>query len=145
MRFAIFTLFITLCIATPATAEKINKSFFSGVAVEGTDVVAYFTEGRAVPGKEEFSLQWKGAKWLFATAAHRDLFAKSPAKYEPQYGGFCAYAVGNNYTAGIDPNSWAIVNGKLYLNYDPDIKKKWDASRDALIRQAEKNWPALGR
>ncbi len=132
-------------LAAPLLGERVNKSFLSGIAVEGTDVVAYFTEGRAVPGKPEFSFRWKGAKWIFASAEHRDLFAKSPDKYAPQYGGFCAYAVGNNYTAGIDPHSWAIVNGKLYLNYDSDIKKKWEANRDALIRQAEVNWPLLDR
>ncbi len=145
MKSVVLPLIFLLFIVSPLAAEKINKSFFSGVAVDGIDVVAYFTDGRAVPGKTEFSYQWRGAKWLFATAAHRDLFAKSPGKYEPQYGGFCAYAVGNNYTAGIDPQSWAIVNGKLYLNYDSEIKKKWDGNRETLIRQADQNWPTLGR
>ncbi len=138
-------LFTLIALSTPTFADRINKSFFSGVAVEGTDVVAYFTQNRAVAGKAEFSHMWKGAKWLFSSAANRDLFAKSPEKYEPQYGGFWAYAVGNNYTAGIDPQSWAIINGKLYLNYDPDIKKKWDGNRDTFIKQGDKNWPALSK
>ena len=114
-----------LFVAAPAlAASPVNETLF-GTAVEGTDVVAYFTQGRPVPGKREFSYEWKGATWRFASQEHRDLFAADPAKYAPQYGGYCAYAVSQGATAGIDPQAWKIHDGKLYLNLNQEIQKTW--------------------
>ncbi len=68
-------------------SKKINTNWF-GVAIKGYDAVAYFTEGRAIKGKKQFELKWQDARWRFATAANRDIFAEDPAAYAPQYGGF---------------------------------------------------------
>src|SRR5205085_9542520 len=67
--------------------------------------VAYFTESKPVKGDSDYSFEWNGAEWRFASAAHRDLFKADPVKYAPQYGGYCAWAVSRGYTAGIDPRS----------------------------------------
>lgn len=114
-----------------------------GTALKGYDAVAYFEESRPVKGKDEFRYDWNGAKWYFASTAHRDAFASQPEKYAPQYGGYCAWAVSNNYTADIDPNAWKIVNGKLYLNYNKDVQKMWEKDQADRIRQADANWPGL--
>ena len=115
----------------------------AGVAVRGTDVVAYFTEGRPRPGRPEFEHEWRGARWRFATAAHRDAFAADPARYAPAYGGFCAYAVSEGYTAPIDPAAWKIVEGRLFLNYDRAVQRRWERDIPGRIARADANWPRL--
>ena len=95
----------------PVYSDLIQKR-----AIRGYDPVAYFTDNKAVEGKEEFTHEWKGAKWYFASAEHRDMFAADPEKYAPVYGGWCAYAMSQGVALSIDPNSWTIYEGKLYLN-----------------------------
>jgi YHS domain-containing protein len=96
-----------------------------------------------VKGSKEFTAQWRGATWHFASADHRDRFAAAPEKYAPQYGGYCAWAVGHGYTADIDPAAWTIRDGKLYLNYDLEIREKWLADPARWIRDGDANWPKL--
>jgi YHS domain-containing protein len=126
-----------------ARAEKpVNATLF-GVAIKGYDPVAYFTEAKPVKGNSDFAFEWMGAKWHFANAANRDSFKAAPEKYAPQFGGFCAWAVSQGYTAGIDPAAWKIVNGKLYLNYNSEIQKKWEGDASGNIAKADVNWPKL--
>jgi YHS domain-containing protein len=128
----------------PASAGGIvNSSFLGGVAIEGTDPVAYFTGGKPVPGSSEFEHEWMGATWRFASAEHRDRFAADPEKYAPQYGGYCAWAVSQGYTAKIDPAAWKIVDGKLYLNYSPAVQSQWQSDIPGNIAKADANWPAI--
>ena len=115
----------------------------AGGAIAGTDPVAYFIEGRPVPGKPGIAHAWMGVTWHFARAANRDAFAADPARYAPQYGGFCAWAVSQGYTAKIDPEAWTIVDGKLYLNYSTSIRSRWSLDRKANIVKADGNWPDL--
>lgn len=136
-------IFLVLACVRPAAADAVFAE--NGVAVRGTDVVAYFTVGDAVPGKPEFRHDWNGAAWHFASAQNRDAFAADPQRYAPQYGGFCAWAVANNYTAPIDPEAWRIVDGKLYLNYSRAIRLRWDMMRQSNIAKADANWPELSR
>ena len=128
--------------AQGSTAPRVNKDR-SQLAVRGYDVVGYFTDARPVAGRPEFEYQWLGARWRFESAEHRDLFVKSPEKYAPRYGGFCAWAVSRNYTAPIDPRAWAIVDGRLYLNYSLDVQDTWSTDRAGNIAKADANWPAL--
>ena len=114
-----------------------------GRAIRGTDPVAYFTQGSPVAGKAEFTHEWSGATWLFATAENRDLFAASPEQYAPQYGGFCAWAVSQGNTAPIDPQAWTIVNGKLYLNFSKGIQRRWEQDIPGNIAKANSNWPSI--
>ena len=116
-----------------------------GVAVRGYDVVAYFTQSRAVRGDERYEFQWMDATWRFASQEDRVAFASEPGKYAPQFGGYCAWAVGHNYTADADPEAWRIVDGKLYLNYNRSVQTKWEQDRAKWIEDGLRNWPALHR
>ena len=142
------TVFIVLgtlsLVALGAVVDPINKNIF-GTALKGYDAVAYFKEGKPVKGKDEFRHDWMGAKWYFASAANRDAFAQSPEKYAPQFGGYCAWAVSQGYTATIDPTAWKIVEGKLYLNYSKEVQQKWEADIPGLIKKAQENWPRLSK
>lgn len=114
-----------------------------GAAIEGYDPVAYFTDGKPVKGKAELSHDWMGVTWRFASAEHRDAFAAEPEKYAPQYGGFCAWAVSQGYTAQIDPAAWRIEGGKLYLNYSPSVQARWAQDIPGNIGKADRNWPDI--
>lgn len=115
----------------------------NGVAIRGTDPVAYFTEGQPVQGSAEFEYEWQGATWRFSSAEHRDLFAAAPEEYAPQYGGFCAWAVSQGYTAPVDPNAWKIVDGKLYLNVNRGVQQRWERDIPGHIARADANWPGV--
>jgi YHS domain-containing protein len=133
-----------LGLALPANAGGVvNASSFTGTAIEGYDPVAYFTEGRPVEGKSEFSHDWMDATWYFASAENRDLFAADPDKYAPQYGGYCAWAVAQGYTAKIDPAAWKIVDVRLYLNYSKDVQAQWAQDIPGNITKGDANWPKI--
>jgi hypothetical protein len=125
-------------------ANVINKDK-NGLALKGYDAVAYFNEGKAVEGKKDFEHKWMDATWRFSTAENRDLFAKDPEKYAPQFGGYCAYGVTGGYLAPTDPNAWKVVDGKLYLNYDSEIQKKWSEDIPGNIKKAHEKWPAASK
>jgi YHS domain-containing protein len=122
--------------------DPINASRWRG-AIKGYDPVAYFTEGKPVKGKRAHSYEWMGATWYFAHADHQAAFAKEPEKYAPQYGGYCAYAVSMGTVAGIDPQAWAIVDGKLYLNLSPHVQQLWKQDISGHIAHADANWPKI--
>jgi YHS domain-containing protein len=133
-----------LASAGPAwAAEPPVRTDSHGLAVDGYDPVAYFTDGKPVPGKAEFETEWMGAKWRFASAEHRDAFVAEPEKYAPRYGGYCAYAVAKGHTAKADPEAWKIIDGRLYLNYDQDIRERWLADSAGYIVKADANWPGV--
>ena len=141
-RFVFLLAVSFLPVLTASAADPVNKNS-SGVAIKGYDPVAYFTESKPVKGMPSFTHQWNGATWQFSSAANRDLFAASPEKYAPQFGGYCAYGVSQNHTAQIDPEAWTVIDGKLYLNYSQGVKKTWSQATPKYIEQAQKNWPAL--
>ena len=126
-----------------ARAEGQRQNLTRGLAIQGYDPVAYFTEGRARRGRYDIRTQWNGATWRFATAEHRRLFLEDPARYAPAYGGFCAYAVSEGHTAPIDPAAWRIVDGRLYLNYDRSVQRRWERDIPGRIARADANWPRL--
>jgi YHS domain-containing protein len=123
-------------------ADPVNKDR-NGFAVRGHDPVAYFQYGKPVKGSPAWTHQWNGATWLFASPESRELFKVNPEKYAPQYGGYCAWAVSNNYTADADPDAWKIVNGRLYLNYNKSVQQKWEPEASKRIVDADRNWPGL--
>ena len=124
-------------------AKPVNSSVLRKKAIHGYDAVAYFKQGKPVKGRREFVHQWKGAKWYFSNKTHLAIFQSNPSKYAPQYGGFCAYAVSKGHTADIDPDAWDIYKGKLYLNYDSSIQKKWARNKTANIKKGNGHWPRL--
>ena len=136
---------IAVSILVPATAmavDPINSSFLRG-AIKGYDPVAYFTQGGPAKGRSAHSHDWMGATWYFANAENRELFAAEPDKYAPQYGGYCAYAVSQGYTAKIDPDAWKIVDDKLYLNFSLKVQKIWEEDIPGYIAKADLNWPQI--
>lgn len=122
--------------ATPLLAQ-------AAPALDGYDPVAYFTSGTPRRGDAAHSLDWNGKRWHFASAANRDAFAAAPAAYAPQYGGNCAWAVAEGYLAPVDPEAWAIVDGKLYLNANRRIQRRWERDIPGFIARANANWPGL--
>jgi YHS domain-containing protein len=135
-------LFAGAALAEKALVEPVNKNR-SGIAVEGYDVVAYFTQSAPVKGDAKFTANWQGATWRFSSEQNRNLFQAKPEQYAPQYGGYCAWAVGHGYTAEIDPNAWKIIDGKLYLNYSKSVQSKWQPEAWKWISEANRNWPGL--
>lgn len=137
---------LSMLITAPAAqaAKEVYTSTFSKKALSGYDTVAYFTESKPVKGSESFKTEYKGAEWQFSSQANLDAFKANPEKYAPQYGGYCAYAVGKyNDLVSADPEAWKIVNGKLYLNYDKDIQAEWVANQSEYISKGNANWPGL--
>ncbi|MEW6600902.1 MAG: YHS domain-containing (seleno)protein [Nitrospirota bacterium] len=132
-----------LLLSVSCSEAKAPVNAEGGIAIKGYDPVAYFTMGRPVKGVEGFSHEWKGAKWLFSNREHLDLFQADPEKYSPKYGGYCAYAVSQGTTADIDPDSWSIVDGKLYLNLNKDVQKLWSSDMKGYIEKADRNWPSV--
>lgn len=134
---------ILLLPAQASARDEIYTGTFSSKALNGYDTVAYFTEGKAVEGNERYSLKYKGAVWQFRNASNLKQFNTDPERYVPQYGGYCAWAVGHNYTAKGDPEAWSIVDNKLYLNYNTSIRKGWLKEKGNLIKQGDRNWPSV--
>lgn len=134
--------------AKPINTLGESKGFFSdpkptGVAIRGYDSVAYFTEKKPVMGKEQFSTDWKGAKWHFSSQANLEAFKANPEKYAPQYGGYCAYGVTRGYLVKVEPDQFAVVNDKLYLNYDAGVQKTWSKDQAKYIKEADSKFASL--
>lgn len=115
----------------------------AGVGAGGYDVVQYFEQGKPVVGSSQFSAQHDGVIWRFSSAESRNRFAMDPSRYTPQYGGYCAWAVSEGYTAKGDPTAWSIVDGKLYLNYNASVHKTWQRNTTLHITRGNANWPSV--
>lgn len=125
-------------------ADPLVYSHKTKGAVKGADVVAYFSlapDAKAVYGNDLYTHEWQGATWKFSSAGNRDAFIANPEAFAPQFGGYCAFAVSHNFTKPVDPNAWSIVDGKLYLNLNKRVLKKWNKNRDAAILRGHTNWP----
>ena len=129
--------------AALAAKPEVYTPRFSDLPVDGYDPVAYFTQGEPTKGSAEFSLEHKGAQWRFASAENLERFRADPEAYAPQYGGYCAWAVAQGYTARGNPKYWTIVDGRLYLNYDAGVQRKWEADIPGFIAKADANWPGV--
>lgn len=146
IRRAVLTaLFITALLVPTGTALALDPVFstYLGGAIRGYDPVAYHTDGKPVAGKRAHRVEWKGATWSFASAENKALFEGDPEKYAPRYGGYCAWAVSQGYTASIDPDAWSIVDGKLYLNYSLGVRDQWSQDIPGNIAKGDVNWPKL--
>lgn len=145
MVFAMFMLLAAVVLAAPAHAAKdpVYTVLFSTVAVSGYDPVAYFREGKPVEGSSDFEAEYEGYTYRFSSQANLNDFVADPAAYAPQYGGYCAWAVSQGYTASADPDNWTIVDGKLYLNYNDDVQATWETDIPGFIEKADSNWPSV--
>lgn len=133
---------VAVCAATVWAGDFFEDQ---GVAIRGFDPVAYFTAKQPVKGSPEYQADYKGSKFHFASPTNRDAFVADPAKYAPQYHGFCALGVAGGYKAAVDPAAFTVVDGKLYLNYNEDVRKKWAADIPGFVAKAEKNWPRVSK
>ena len=146
MRHVILLTGLLFVMAISASAQKSEIFKTSDGAIRGYDPVAYFNEGKPEKGNRAFQYKWNDADWYFVSKANLDAFKGSPEKYAPQYGGYCAFgaADGEGHKATTDPEqAWTILNGKLYLNYNKNIKKEWIKDQAAFIEKANKNWPKI--
>lgn len=126
--------------AQSKTLQNLDKQ---GVAIQGYDPVAFFTQGKPVKGQAQYESTYNGAKYLFASPEDKATFDASPAKYEPQFGGFCAYAVSEGHTAPVKVEAFMIVNGRLLMQYDLDVKKTFEKDPQGRLARADKNWPGI--
>jgi enamine deaminase RidA (YjgF/YER057c/UK114 family) len=116
------------------------------LSISGYDPVAYFTDGKPVQGKTEFEYLWHRSRWRFASSDHRDLFMKGPDRYAPQYDGYCAMGVSGDDAAHkdtVDPEAWAIVDGKLYLTHNQHWLEVWREHSEEYIKRADVNWQTV--
>lgn len=123
-----------------ASAAEVGNST---VAVQGYDVVGYFTDGKPVKGDGDHVVVHQGVNYLFASDEHKKLFEANPEKYVPQYGGWCAYGVSVNKKFISDPTVWKIVDGKLYLNLSRPVALKWTLDVPGNIKKADANWASV--
>jgi len=143
--------FLVAAVAAPVVALAATRSaadtaqFYNngGIAIDGSDAVAYFTEGRPVSGNAAYTVDWMGVTWQFVSEENRAAFEAEPSAYAPQYGGYCAWAVSQGYTASTIPQAWKIVDGKLYLNFSRRIQRRWERDIPENIAAANRNWPGI--
>ncbi len=115
----------------------------NGLALQGYDPVGYFTDGKPVKGSAEFTASYKGGTYQFASAEHRDMFKESPAKYEPQFGGFCGYAASINKLAPIEVDKFQVLHDRLILQHNKKAWDLWHQDVEGNLKKADANWPTL--
>ncbi|MBD8875525.1 MULTISPECIES: YHS domain-containing (seleno)protein [Stappiaceae] len=129
--------------AGPVLADEITTFVTDDAAIGGTDPVAYFTEGKPVAGSDEFTAVYDDVTWKFSSAENRDKFEADPAKYAPQYGGYCAFGAAMGFKVPVVPEAWKIVDGKLYLNNSLGVQKRFEGDIEGHITNATLNWEII--
>jgi YHS domain-containing protein len=131
-------------------ATSTRKKHFNlddGIAIDGYDPVAYFKNNKAIKGNKSQAVYFQGATYYFSSAENKETFKKNPAGYEPQYGGWCAYAMGKNgEKVSVDPETFKIINDKLYLFYNRAFNntlKSWNKNESTLKSNADANWTKI--
>ena len=136
-------LLATLALVTETLSAQARNLDRDGLALSGFDAVAYHHDGKAVTGSRDITAQHDGATWRFASAANRDAFLAAPARYLPAYGGYCAFGVSRGYKVKVDPEAFTIISGRLYLNFDKDVRREWLKEPARYITRADSLWPGL--
>jgi hypothetical protein len=134
----------SIIVAEPtwAAGPDVNATI-TGLALRGYDPVSYFADSKPVMGDFTITADYNGATYRFSSAEHKTMFEENPAKYVPQYGGFCAFGTAQGYKVDGDPNVWKIVGSKLYLNLAPAVADRWVADIPGNIKSADKNWSSI--
>ncbi|GHF72506.1 YHS domain-containing (seleno)protein [Seohaeicola zhoushanensis] len=145
LRRSVLACLVAVLLPLAALADQPMIYARHGKAVGGYDVVAYFTEGRAVKGEMRFNVMWKGAVWLFSSMRNRELFEANPRAYAPRYGGYCAYGMARGEVIASAPDAWAIRDGRLYLIHNRDLMGRWESDAPGEIALANANWPGALR
>ena len=136
---AVLTLFASMSFAG-AQGEQYTKR---GYAVSGYDTVAYFTVGKPTKGDKNISTEWNGAKWLFSSEEHKELFLANPTKYAPAYDGHCAFAAGIGKKVSAKPTLWKVLDNRLYLNFSKPANERWLENPESYIKDGDENWKTL--
>ncbi|MCY3998578.1 MAG: YHS domain protein [Flavobacteriaceae bacterium] len=147
----VISVMLLLCLVNSTYSQKKKDNMYNtdkeNVAASGYDVVAYFTEDQALEGDQNITSTFQGVTYLFTSQKNKDIFEQSPLKYTPQYGGWCAYAMGRKgEKVSVNPKAYSIENGKLYLFYKKggtDTLKRWQKNTAELKSQADKEWAKL--
>ncbi|MCT8328984.1 YHS domain-containing (seleno)protein [Albidovulum sediminis] len=135
---------LALTLATSALAGGFDTNMSStGLALEGVDPVSYFVDGTPKDGDFQITSVHDGAVYRFVSEENKAKFEAEPAKYLPQYGGYCAMGAAMGMKLDGDPELWKIVDGKLYLNVAPAIAEKWQADAPNMIVQADAKWAEI--
>ena len=143
--FILSLLVVTLSGFAQNDAKRVKEfNLENKIAIQGYDPVSYFKQGKAVKGKKELAATYQGVSYNFSTSMNKELFLKNPSGFEPQFGGWCAYAMGaNGEKVEIDPETFKIIDGKLYLFYNAyfnNTLKSWNKNENNLKAKAESNW-----
>lgn len=147
--FLIFLVGIGIQLFSQNTTSERTQHFNleNNLAIEGYDPVAYFTKGKAIKGSSSITVKHLGVKYYFSTSENKKLFEANPSKYEPQYGGWCAFAMGDyGKKVEIDPKTFKIIEGKLYLFYNAYFNNtltSWNKDEENLKRNADNNWKKI--
>lgn len=120
--------------------DAVNTGMMNSEAINGYDAVAFFTEGTAKKGNSEFTYHWNDADWHFSNKENMETFAANSEKYAPQYGGYCAFAISKGFTANCGAESFEILNDKLYLFSDDEVKAEWLNDQANNIETGDANW-----
>ena len=142
-RTHLFLAFALLAVITVSYSKSLENIDSHGVGIQGYDPVAYFTDAKPLKGTSQFQSKYEGVIYYFASADHQALFDASPAKYVPQFGGFCAYGVSKGSAVEIDPTAFQIVDGRLLLQYSHGILEKFNKDTVGNLKKADANWGAL--
>ena len=140
---AALLLALSCCLPLVSNAKNLLNLDRKGVAVQGYDVVAFFTDGKPAKGNPAFSSTHGGSTYHFANAEHKAAFDASPAKFEPQFGGYCAYGVSRGKLVEIDVDAFQIVDGKLLLQYSKGVRNDFNKDSAGNLKKADANWPGL--
>ncbi len=132
-------------LALTTSAQKAQVFITDGKAIRGYDPIAFFTEGKPLKGADSLVYRWNDANWYFVSQANMEKFKANPTAYAPQYGGYCAYGAsdGEGHKAPTETDTWTIVNGKLYFNYNKKVKELWTKNQSELIKKADANWTVI--
>lgn len=143
MKGLFFILLLLTAMSTVVSAKELQNLDRNGVAIQGYDPVAFFTDNRPVEGNARFQSEYRGAKYYFASSEHKAAFDREPAKYEPQFGGYCAYGASQGHKAAVKIEAWQIVNGRLLMQYDLGVKDDFNKDQQNNLSKADRNWPGL--
>ena len=142
-KFACILTFVVMATPLLAQTKALLNLDRNGLALQGYDPVAFFTQNKPVKGKPEFKAAYQDATYYFASAENKGLFDKEPAKYEPAFGGYCAFGVSRNKLVEIDPDAFQVVDGRLLLQYSKSVRDNFNKDTQGNLTKANANWPGL--
>jgi YHS domain-containing protein len=143
MRKCAIILTLILLSVTAQAQKRLVNTDKQGLALKGHDPVAFFTQGRPVAGDYRYESNYNGTRYRFASAENKKLFDTDPARYVPQFGGFCAYGVSRGYAVDVELDAFQIVDGRLLMQYDKSVRDRFNQDTEGNLKRADANWPKV--